>query len=126
LLKDALLRRVLASHEAELPLELESDSRELINEYGGTQSHLDGVLRLNGLSVVVESKLTEPLSVNMSESKFSRCLSGRAKLSPEERKKLAKHLGFPLAWLFQQVSPPPRTSRTDDFKSRAAADCDAG
>ncbi len=61
LLKDDRFARAVESYEAELPLELESDSRDLLNEFGGTQSHLDGVLRLNGLSVVIESKLTEQL-----------------------------------------------------------------
>jgi hypothetical protein len=61
LLTDSLLEKAVRSYKAGFPVELERDSRELLNGYGGTQSHLDGVLRLNGLSVVIESKLTEPL-----------------------------------------------------------------
>jgi hypothetical protein len=59
-LQDALFLEVLEQYKTELPLVLESDSRELLNEFGGKQSHLDGVLSLNGLSVVIESKFTEP------------------------------------------------------------------
>lgn len=32
--------------------------------------------------------------IGMSESKFSRCLTGRAKFSLEERQKLASYLGL--------------------------------
>lgn len=72
MLKDGLFEKALETCEAEPPLELESDSRELLNEYGGTQSHLDGVLRLIGLSVVIESKLTEPLG-RCSQKKDGHC-----------------------------------------------------
>jgi hypothetical protein len=72
LLNDDLIGKALESYKEGLPLELESDSRELLNEYGGTQSHLDGVLRLNGLIVVIESKLTEPLG-RCSQAKDGHC-----------------------------------------------------
>jgi hypothetical protein len=58
-------------------------------------------------------------AVHMSETRFSRCLSGRAKFLPEERKRLASHLSYPAEWLFLAASPPPRTP---DFKSKAAGD----
>jgi hypothetical protein len=45
-------------------------------------------------------------SANMSESRFSRCLSGRADFSTEERRKISVCLGFPISWLFEEVSPP--------------------
>ena len=44
----------------------------------------------------------------MSESRFSRCLSGRMCFSLQEQQKLASSLGYPVAWLFQKVSPPHR------------------
>ena len=61
LLNDGELQRAIGRYDTQIPLTLESDSRELLNEYGGTQSHLDGVLDLDELPVVIESKLTEPL-----------------------------------------------------------------
>jgi hypothetical protein len=51
--------------------------------------------------------------VHMSESRFSRCLSGRAHFSLEEQQKLASFLDYPVAWLFQKVSPPRRVSQSD-------------
>ena len=62
-MKDEVFLLALESYEHGLTLELESNSRELLNEKGGTQSHLDGVLVLKGLTVVIESKLTEPLGI---------------------------------------------------------------
>jgi len=62
ILQDSLLSKVLEQYDSGLPLELESNRCELLNEYGGKPSHLDGVLKLNGLIVIVESKLTEPFS----------------------------------------------------------------
>jgi hypothetical protein len=50
-------------------------------------------------------------AVHMSESKFSRCLSGRACFSAQEQEKLATALGYPVTWLFQKASPPGRVSR---------------
>jgi hypothetical protein len=48
----------------------------------------------------------------MSESDFSRCLNGRAEFSGAEREKLAAILGYPEAWLFQEVVPPARLQRS--------------
>jgi hypothetical protein len=44
----------------------------------------------------------------MSESRFSRCLTGRFEFSEEEKNKLAKCLGYPASWLFQAIQPPAR------------------
>jgi hypothetical protein len=51
--------------------------------------------------------------VDMSESRFSRCLSGRTCFSVQEQQKLASALGYPVAWLFQKVSPPRRVPQPD-------------
>jgi hypothetical protein len=51
--------------------------------------------------------------VNMSESRFSRCLTGRAPFSTEERQRLASCLLYPVSWLFQTVSPPSRVCQWD-------------
>jgi hypothetical protein len=45
-------------------------------------------------------------AADMSESRFSRCLSGRADFSSEEQRKLSVVLKYPAAWLFQEVEPP--------------------
>jgi hypothetical protein len=44
----------------------------------------------------------------MSESRFSRCLTGRFEFSEEEKNRLAKCLGYPSSWLFQAIQPPAR------------------
>jgi restriction endonuclease-like protein len=72
LLKDTEFARAVQRYKAQLPAHLESDSRELLNEYGGTQSHLDVALPLETLSVVIESKLTEPLGT-CSQKKDRHC-----------------------------------------------------
>jgi hypothetical protein len=56
---DDFLRKALTSVDGDLALAFEYDSRDLLNEHGGTQSHLDVVLSLADISLVVESKLTE-------------------------------------------------------------------
>jgi hypothetical protein len=48
-----------------------------------------------------------------SESRFSRCLAGRAEFSSLERQKLAAFLGYPADWLFQQIRPPERGQPSD-------------
>ena len=45
-------------------------------------------------------------AVQMTETRFSRCLSGRAKFSDNERVGLEALLGYPAAWLFQDLTPP--------------------
>lgn len=41
-----------------------------------------------------------------SEARLSRCLSGRTEFTPGERTAIARTLGFPEAWLFEEVAPP--------------------
>jgi hypothetical protein len=50
---------------------------------------------------------------NMSPTRFSRCASGRSEFSSGERLALASYLGYPSAWLFQEMSPPKRVPRSD-------------
>ena len=50
--------------------------------------------------------------VDMSESRFSRCSSGRTCSSLQEQQNLASCLGYPVSWLFQKVSPPHRVSQS--------------
>lgn len=50
-------------------------------------------------------------AADMSESRFSRCLTGRAEFSTEEQRRLAIFLDYPIHWLFEKVSPPERISR---------------
>jgi hypothetical protein len=47
-----------------------------------------------------------------SESRFSRCLVGRAEFSSVEQQKLAAFFGYPAEWLFQEVNPPKHVQRT--------------
>ncbi len=49
--------------------------------------------------------------VGMSESRFSRCLRGVDEFCAEEREKIAKFLGYPKDWLFQEIKPPRRQRR---------------
>ncbi len=49
-------------------------------------------------------------ATEISESRFSRCLSGRFEFTQEEKVKIAKCLGYPNTWLFQTVEPPARTN----------------
>ena len=45
-------------------------------------------------------------SISRSEARLSRCLSGRANFTPEERAALSRVLRFPESWLFEEVTPP--------------------
>lgn len=45
-----------------------------------------------------------------SESWLSRRLNGRAEFSPDERRKVALALEYPIEWLFQTPVPPQRAS----------------
>jgi hypothetical protein len=47
-----------------------------------------------------------------SESRFARCLAGRAEFSFLEQQKLAAFLGYPADWLFQGITPPAGGSRS--------------
>jgi transcriptional regulator with XRE-family HTH domain len=44
----------------------------------------------------------------MSESQFSRAVNGRTDFSPNERTRIAKFLGYPERWLFEDIRPPRR------------------
>jgi hypothetical protein len=52
-------------------------------------------------------------AVGCSESWLSRRLVGRVSFTPEEREVLAKTLGYPTAWLFQEPQPPARIQMED-------------
>ena len=47
-------------------------------------------------------------AIDLSESRFSRCLTGRSEFSSEDREKLAAFLRYPSTWLFQEIVPPKR------------------
>jgi len=46
--------------------------------------------------------------IGRSESWLSRRLLGRVPFAPEERQIIAKALGYPAEWLFQELQPPTR------------------
>jgi hypothetical protein len=46
--------------------------------------------------------------LGISETRFSRCLTGRIAFSVPERERLAQLIGYPQDWLFQEVAPPQR------------------
>jgi hypothetical protein len=45
-------------------------------------------------------------AIGRSEARLSRCLSGRANFSTDERFAIARILGFSEAWLFEEAAPP--------------------
>jgi hypothetical protein len=47
-------------------------------------------------------------AIGRSEARLSRCLSGRANFSSEERFAIASILGFPQEWLFEEAMPPDK------------------
>ena len=47
-------------------------------------------------------------AIGCSESWLSRRLVGRVALTSEEREVIAKALGYPVEWLFQEPQPPAR------------------
>jgi hypothetical protein len=49
----------------------------------------------------------------LSESSFSRAISGRREFTPEERERVAAVLGFPSAWLFAKARPPRAVASPD-------------
>jgi hypothetical protein len=51
--------------------------------------------------------------IGHSESWLSRRLVGRTTFNPEEREVIAKTLGYPAAWLFQEPQPPVRVFEPD-------------
>jgi len=44
----------------------------------------------------------------MSESAFSRGLTGRRDFTAEEKRMIADFLGYDMSWLFQPITPPER------------------
>jgi plasmid maintenance system antidote protein VapI len=48
-------------------------------------------------------------AAEVSESRFSRCLGGRAKFTPAQRVRIAAILGYPAFWLFREARPPIRS-----------------
>jgi len=63
-------------------------------------------------------------AAEMSESRFSRCFSGRGEFTSDERQKLASRLRYPADWLFQEVSPPavPTDVRLERARALVQAD----
>ncbi len=45
-------------------------------------------------------------AIGKRESAFSRAVNGRVEFTPQERAKIADFLGYPVEWLFEEVSPP--------------------
>jgi hypothetical protein len=45
-------------------------------------------------------------AIGRSEARLSRCLSGRANFSTDERLAIARILGFSEQWLFEEAAPP--------------------
>jgi hypothetical protein len=58
-------------------------------------------------------------AVGMSESRFSRCLTGRFEFSQEECAKLAAVLQYPQAWLFREIVPPKHLKLPDHVSQEA-------
>jgi hypothetical protein len=46
--------------------------------------------------------------VGMTETAFSKALTGRSAFSPDQRYAIARLLGFSAVWLFAEVVPPRR------------------
>jgi hypothetical protein len=117
LLRDAEFSRAVERYPARLPAQFESDNRDLLNEYGGTQSHLDVALPLDDLSVVIESKLTEPLGT-CSQKKDRHCSGiygpgSDLKLRKENSCRLEYQDGSRTPRLYWQVITP--LSRADAY-----------
>ena len=49
----------------------------------------------------------------LNESKFSRGLNGLVEFTAQARKKIAGVLGYPVHWLFKEVTPPVRLPSRD-------------
>ena len=47
-------------------------------------------------------------AAGMNSSRFSRCASGLAHFTQEERERIATFLGYAASWLFQEIRPPKR------------------
>jgi hypothetical protein len=57
--------------------------------------------------------------VGLSESKFSRGLTGRLEFTDEERENLAALLCYPASWLFQEIVPPERLQKPSTMRTCA-------
>ena len=55
----------------------------------------------------------------MSESAFSRGLSGRCDFSVKDQEKIAAFLCYPASWLFQEIVPPERLQKPSTMRTRA-------
>ena len=51
--------------------------------------------------------------VDCSESRLSRCLSGRSNFTRQERASVARVLGFSEHWLFEEIQLPERNVPTE-------------
>ena len=58
-------------------------------------------------------------TMGCSESWLSRRLVGRVSFSSKEREVLAKTLGYPAEWLFQEPQPPARTAMRPECAAMA-------
>jgi hypothetical protein len=55
-------------------------------------------------------------AVGISESRFSRCLSGRAEFCQNEREAIARELDYTEGWLFQEITPPEHRTRLEETR----------
>ena len=62
--------------------------------------------------------------IGRSEARLSRCLAGRSDFTAEEYAAIAKALGYPAEWLFQEPTPPPRLSQVGEEPIRT--ECEGG
>jgi hypothetical protein len=51
-------------------------------------------------------------AIGRSEARLSRCLAGRTQFTIEERAELSRVIGFPEAWLFEEINLPARSAST--------------
>ena len=58
-------------------------------------------------------------AVGLSESRFSRAMNGRVRFSTEERKRIARLLGYPERWLFTEARPPRHRNASVDRSAGA-------
>jgi transcriptional regulator with XRE-family HTH domain len=58
-------------------------------------------------------------AVGLSKSRFSRSMNGRVRFSVEERKRIAKLLGYPERWLFAEVRLPRHRNANVDSSADA-------
>jgi hypothetical protein len=80
--------------------------------------HLAWAAKQNGLT---NYRVAE--GVGLSESAFSRGLSGRRDFLAAERERIAVFWGYLVNWLFQEIFPPERSSgnRNNDREFQVSA-----